>query len=233
MVKAEGDYSILIAADLQEPPELISQLVRMTGEGVDSVVACKSENKNEARIMWIIRGWYYKLLRNAGIKLIRGRFSGFGIYSKKLIEKMDEEDAREPSLRVLIPKFAKTIKILNYKHHAREAGKSSYSLSNYMDEAINTIFRNNRISVKITTRTGFMLGTLTAILIPIIIAVKIIFPGLVQKGMATILVTQMFSVSATLLILALLLDKIEGIEEKVAGIRKKAINQIEIGGEEE
>src|ERR1700685_2639849 len=69
--QASGDAVIFIVADLQDPPEMIGELIRKWEEGYPVVIGIKAAS-DEHRLMFWIRGKYYKLVdRLSGIETIQ------------------------------------------------------------------------------------------------------------------------------------------------------------------
>ncbi|MEL1234373.1 MAG: glycosyltransferase family 2 protein, partial [Candidatus Neomarinimicrobiota bacterium] len=81
----ESDATIALCADLQEPPELIHDFLRKWEEGA-LVVGGVKESSRENRILFAVRGLYYKLLSRITEHDLVSQFTGFGLYDKSVIK---------------------------------------------------------------------------------------------------------------------------------------------------
>src|SRR6202049_249337 len=85
LYQASGDAVIGIVADLQDPPEMIVDLVRQWEQGFPIVITVK-ESADESGLMFWIRKSYYKLVnRLSGVETYEN-FTGFGLYDRKVVE---------------------------------------------------------------------------------------------------------------------------------------------------
>lgn len=95
------DALIPMVADLQDLPEIIIKLVKKWEEGFDSVLTIKA-NSDENKIMFKIRKFYYNLLSSLSeIKLYKN-FTGFGLYSQKVINEIKKIKDPSPFFRGIV-----------------------------------------------------------------------------------------------------------------------------------
>src|ERR1700751_4392590 len=92
LYQTSGDAVIGIVADLQDPPEMIVELVRKWEEGYPVVITVKQAS-DESGLMFWIRNLYYRLVNQlSGVETYEN-FTGFGLYDRKvidLIKKLDD-----------------------------------------------------------------------------------------------------------------------------------------------
>ena len=213
---AKGDLKILIAADHQEPPRLITKMLNMMNQDrdLDAVIAVKKKS-SENMILWWCRGLYYKVLKFLGMSQSSQRYSGFGIYKKELIESLSELNLYEPSLRLYIPLYAQKLDAINYIHEERRHGSSTYNIYDYVKETIKNIARNNsklpNIAGKVTMFSIFFSIVLTTILI----ASKFLAWNFFSPGVATLLIFQAIFFGGSLAFQAVIIDKIEILGSRI------------------
>ncbi len=224
--KSTGDLVLLIAADLQEPPALLSDFVAAIEEGYEASIGLK-KNSNENIIMWNLRGIYYLILRALGLIKLNSRFSGFGLYTRKLIVKFMDNNLEEPSLRILIPLKTTNIKSFSYDHQERKNGQSSYNLYYYAKEALKTIIRNSNKISSIANILSLFLTFISLLMIPITILTKLLFWEKMGTGVATIIVSMLIFNSGLLLLITLVFDRqgqiLKRLETKKIYIKHKEI----------
>ena len=210
MMKAKGDAVLLIAADLQEPPELLEQFLPALLEGYDAAIGYK-EASRENPAMWWLRGRYYWLMKYLGMTTIPERYSGFGLYSRRLVEAFRADRISEPSMRVLLPRNATSIQSFPYVHQQRHQGKSSYSVYGYSREAIKNIVRNSR---NLPHLTGKLAGSTACIAIgsvPLMVMAKLVAWQAFAPGIATVFIILLLFVSLILAFIAVILDRLDQI----------------------
>lgn len=208
LLEAQGDYVILIAADLQEPPEIIKSFLAHVQGNYDAIIGIKKYSM-ESRKMWLARGLYYQILLYFGVINSRERFSGFGCYSRTLIEKFRKTSHYEPSIRSLVSKYATNVKTIEYTHAKRQGGQTSYNLYLYLKEAIKNLARNSNGVQKITGKLAIASMIFSIIVCIALIAMKAIFWNSFAPGLMTVFTILMIMNSLTIGLFALVLDKIE------------------------
>jgi len=210
LTKSEGDYVVVIAADLQEPPELINKFVNEISYGSDfeAVIAVKRKSQTGLSVMPLMRRLYYRILRMGAESIVSG-FSGFGLYSRRCIEAMDILSGGDPSLRMLLPKTGFKVKAIYYDHQERYEGESSYSMLSYTTEALRTMSRHTKIAKKISVFMIFLSLLSFVALIPAIIIIRLINGVIIAPGF-TFAATLFLAWSMPIFIsLAVILDKLE------------------------
>ena len=75
-----------LVADLQDPPELIPDLIARVGGGLPTCVLCVKRTSDENSLMFWLRKQYYQLVeRLSSIETIQN-FTGFGLYDRKVVD---------------------------------------------------------------------------------------------------------------------------------------------------
>src|SRR5262244_1021156 len=83
MLQARGEAVIVLMSDLQDPPEVLAQLLEQWEQGIPIVIAVKNSSRENA-LMFAIRKAFYRLVNRFadGIKTYEN-FTGFGLYDRK------------------------------------------------------------------------------------------------------------------------------------------------------
>ena len=221
LINSTGDYALLIAADLQEPPNVLIDFVDQVEKyDCDAAIGVKKEAK-ENFILWRLRGIYYRVLKTFGLVKITSRYSGFGLYKRELIEDLNDNYLEEPSLRILLPMKTSNIKVVFYKHLCRKYGISSYNIYGYFREAIKTIIRNSTKIPSLAAKLAVLFTCLSILLIPITIFLKIIFWQSLGPGIASIIIILLLINSGILLFISLILDRQGQILARLKPLRKE------------
>lgn len=214
LLEAKGDYVILIAADLQEPPEMINSFVSYTSGNYDAIIGIK-KSSIESKNMWLMRGLYYQILLYFGVTSSRERFSGFGCYSRAFIERLKQISHYEPSMRSLVSRYAENIKTIEYVHEKRYGGETSYNLYLYFKEALKNLARNSESVPKIAGKTAIAFMLFSIITCIVLIITKIVYWDSFAPGLMTVFTVLMVMNSITIGLFAMVLDKMEKITKLI------------------
>ena len=85
LLQVTGDCGILVAADFQDPVEMIPKFVKEWEKGYKIVSGIKTSSK-ENKIMYFLRTCYYKMIKKLSDVEQIEHFTGFGLYDKKFIQ---------------------------------------------------------------------------------------------------------------------------------------------------
>jgi polyisoprenyl-phosphate glycosyltransferase len=198
ILQAKGDAVISIAADLQDPPDLIPQLIRKWEEGFKIAVGVK-EKSDESSLFFLIRKIYYKIATKlADIELI-DNFTGFGLYDKSIIDIFRNIPDAYPYFRGLICEIGFEKAIIEYHQPARKRGITKNNFYTLFDLAMLGITTHSKIPVRLASMMGFGTAILSMFVALGYLVYKILFWNSFQLGLAP-LVIGMFFFSAVQLI---------------------------------
>ena len=94
--QAKGDAVISLVADLQDPPSLIYEFIKIWEKGEYDMVLGVKETSDESFFLFFLRKLYYSLITKLSeIRLIKN-FTGFGLYDKKVINAITSIDDPYP-----------------------------------------------------------------------------------------------------------------------------------------
>src|SRR5664280_1766624 len=85
LLQATGDALFLLASDLQDPPELLPDLVAKWEEGYRVVAAIKSQSKENPVLFGVRRFYYWLLSKLSDGSDIIPNFTGFGLYDRRVM----------------------------------------------------------------------------------------------------------------------------------------------------
>lgn len=157
LTQSQGDCSILLFADMQDPPELIVDFVKEWENGHKVVIGIKNKSK-ENKIMYSIRKFYYYIINKiTDIEHIE-QFTGFGLYDQSVINIFSELDDSLPYLRGIVAELAPTSKKIFYEQKRREYGKTSFDFFKLYDIAMLGITTYSKALMRIATFAGVLIA---------------------------------------------------------------------------
>ena len=166
ILNTTGDCAVLLAADMQEPPEKILDFVKEWENGYKVIIGVKSQSK-ESKFKYFLRNCYYNFLNQiAEINHIK-QFMGFGLYDQSFVDVLRKLDDPMPYFRGIVSELGFKVKKLEYVQDARKKGKTHFNFFKIYDLAMLGITSYSKIVMRMATLLGFGLSAVL-ILIAII-----------------------------------------------------------------
>ncbi|MBQ6018670.1 MAG: glycosyltransferase family 2 protein [Clostridia bacterium] len=135
MQQAKGDCAVLLHADLQNPPEVIPELVTAWENGSGAVIGVKNKSR-ENQFMYFLRGVFYWLMNAVFAMRLVPHATDFELLGRALLDVLKASRFKAPFLRGIVAEYGVDIQYVSYTQDKRRAGKSKFSLSKYYDFAI-------------------------------------------------------------------------------------------------
>ncbi len=227
LLQCQGDAVIPMAADLQDPPELIPQFIEKWEEGYKAVLAVKS-SAGESKVMYSIRRLYYSLInRLSEIPLIENYY-GFGLYDKAIVEALRKMDDPYPYFRGLVMEAGFEHAIVPFHQPARKRGITSYNFYRLYDLAMLGITSHSKVPLRLATMLGFAMSGLSFLVGMAYLVYKLLFWNEFTLGIAPILVAVFFLGSVQLFFTGILGEYIgflyTHVQKRPLVIEKERIN---------
>jgi glycosyltransferase involved in cell wall biosynthesis len=214
MLQASGDAVILMASDLQDPPEKITELIAKWEEGY-AVVACVKPESEETPLMRLVRNSYYRFLeRISDVRLIKN-FTGFGLYDRSVMDVIRKIDDPYPYFRGLVSELGFRTHQLPFVKPRRERGITKNNFYSLYDMAMLGITTHSRLPIRLATMFGFALATISLLISVTYLVLKLIFWDSFSAGFAPILIGLFFFSSVQLFFIGLLGEYIGAIHTQV------------------
>lgn len=214
LIQADGDAVISIVADLQDPPEMIPDMVRMWENGAHIVVAVKQESE-ENPLMFRIRKLYYGLLKQLSDAAIIQNYTGFGLYDRKIIEILKNIPDPYPFFRGIIAEIGFRVERIPYTQPRRERGITKNNFFTLYDMGILGIISNSKVPLRIATFFGFILSLISLMVGVGFLVGKIIFWDTFQAGIAPMLIGNFFLFGVLLFFIGILGEYVGAIYTQV------------------
>lgn len=169
-----GDCTISIAADFQEPVNMIPVFVREWENGHKIVSGIKTSSK-ESGILYFLRSCYYKIIRSMSpVKLIE-HFTGFGLYDRSFVKLLRELDDPIPFLRGIVAEYAEGFNMVEvtYEQEERRAGKTHNNFYSLYDGAMLSFTSYTKVGLRLATLIGFTAGVVSFIVALVYLILKL------------------------------------------------------------
>ena len=199
---ATGDCAVVKAADLQEPTEMILQMVAEWEQGNNVVLAVR-EAREESRSQATFANLYYGIVRKFAISSMPP--TGFDVYliDRKVIDVLDSLDERNSALTCQILWSGFKTKEIKYTRLAREIGKSRWTLRKKIRLVMDTLFSFSSVPITIVSTVGVIsfFGALIWAIVEIILKLM----GIIDvEGWTTLFIFNLGSFGVTMLTLGII-----------------------------
>ena len=182
-----GDATFMLFGDLQDPPELLPEMVKKWENGSKVVIGQRTKG-NENPIMYSMRKLYYKIMEKLSDSKQIEHFNGFGLYDKSFIEVLKKLDDPMPYLKGIVSELAIEQSIVPYEQAASLRGKSGASFLKNYDLAMQGITSYTKILMRLATFFGALLGIFSVCLAVFVLIRKLLNWGAYPYGTASILI---------------------------------------------
>lgn len=163
LTQAEGDCAVLLFADMQDPPEVIPDFVRGWEQGFKIVTGIKMQSR-ESPFMYLIRKFYYRIIKRISEIDHIEQFDGFGLYDASFLQVLRELDDSLPYLRGIIAELGYQRKDIPYIQDKRLHGKTSFNFLRLYDQAMLGITSYSKIVMRLATLIGFFTAVISLII---------------------------------------------------------------------
>lgn len=152
---ASGDYVVTIDADLQDPPELIPQMLdRALTDAVDVVYAVRSDRQTDTTFKRATAGLYYRLARRFAGPQVPAHAGDFRLMSRAAVDALRSLPERNRVYRLLIPWLGFPSATVTYTRSARPAGTTKYPVSKMLRLTADSITSFSAAPLRLATWLG-------------------------------------------------------------------------------
>jgi len=191
ILQSKGDACILIASDLQDPPEMIEDFIKKWEEGFKTVLAIKPESE-ESRIVFLLRRMYYKFITKISEVPLIENATGAGLFDKVVIELLRKIEVSNPYFRGLLCEIGFPIALVPFKQPKRKRGLTKNNFYTLYDLAIVGITNHSKVPLRLMAMGGFILSFLSILVAIGFLIAKLLNWDSFQLGTAPMLIGMFF-----------------------------------------
>lgn len=158
---ATGDCVIVIDADLQDPPELIAEMVRQWEDGYDDVYAKRNGRGKESWLRRKLSLAYYRLLQQTSDVQVLENVGDFRLLDRKCVEALKLYREQERYTKGMFCAIGFKKKEITFDRGDRAAGKSSFNLLKLTRLAMDGITSHSIAPLRIATVLGLVVSLFT------------------------------------------------------------------------
>jgi glycosyltransferase involved in cell wall biosynthesis len=213
---ARGEAVVIIDADLQDPPEVILELIKKWKEGYEVVYAVRAEREGESWFKKFTASLFYRIIYRITDVKIPVDTGDFRLMDRKVVDVLKQMPERHRFPRGMSAWVGFKQIGVEYKRAARFAGETKYPFNKMLKLALNAITSFSYFPLQVATFFGFVSAGIAILAIPVVIYLRM--EGSPQfTGQATTLIAVLFLGGVQLISLGILGEYIGRLYDEAKG----------------
>ena len=201
--QASGDAVITIVADLQDPPEMIVDLIQKWEEGYPVVIGVKAASDENGLMFWIRKRYYAMVNRLSSVETYEN-FTGFGLFDRRVVDIIKQFDEPYPYFRGMIAEIGMPHFEIPYHQPVRKRGITTNNFYSLYDLAMLGITSLSKVPLRLVTFSGFA-GSLLCVMVSFgYFIYKLIYWNRFSAGMAPLVIGGFFFMSLQMMFIGIL-----------------------------
>ena len=214
---ARGKAVALIDADLQDPPEVILDMVKRWREGFDVVYGVRGEREGETWFKKWSASLFYRVIRAITSVNIPVDTGDFRLMDRRVVDAIKKMPERHRFIRGMVSWVGYKQTGVTYKRAPRFAGNTNFTLVKMLRLAWDAITSFSYFPLQAATYFGFVIAGLSAVMIVVVTALRLFGNSNFFFGQATTLVMVLFLGSIQLICLGVIGEYLGRIYDEVKG----------------
>ncbi len=199
----QGDATVIIDADLQDPPELIPQMIKLWEEGYDDVYAKRRSREGETWLKQFTSKTYYKTLQSVTRIPIQEDTGDFRLLDRRVVEALKEFRESQRNTKAMFSWVGFHKKEILYDRDPRAAGETKWNYLKLIELAIDGITSFTTAPLRIATYTGILVS-IAAFIYLLFLVFRTIFFGTDLAGYPSMMAVILFLGGVQLLSLGII-----------------------------
>lgn len=214
---ASGDAVVIIDADLQDPPQVILDMVQKWKEGYEVVYAVRIHRKGESWFKKFTASLFYRLIHRITDVKIPLDTGDFRLMDRKVVDALKQMRERHRFIRGMTSWVGFRQTGVYYVREERFAGQTHYPFRKMFKFALDAITGFSYLPLQLATYLGFAIAGLSAVAAVVVIFARLFIGAAPFYGQATTLVCVLFIGGVQLITLGIIGEYLGRIYDEVKG----------------
>jgi polyisoprenyl-phosphate glycosyltransferase len=188
---ATGDATVIIDADLQDPPELIPEMIKFWEQGYDDVYAKRNSREGESWLKKFSSKLYYRILQKATHITIQQDTGDFRLLDKRCVDALTQIRESQRYTKGMFSWIGYNKKEITYDRDPRHAGETKWNYAKLINFAIDGLTSFTTAPLRISSVLGFIVS-LAAFIFIVIIIIKTAMFGDPVEGYPSLMAVVLF-----------------------------------------
>ena len=212
---ARGQAVIIMDADLQDPPELLPEMLRLWREGWEVVYAVRAEREGETFFKKATASAFYRILRRLTAVDIPADTGDFRLMDRKVVDALNAMGEHHRFLRGMAAWVGFKQIGIPYKRAARIAGETKYPFRKMFKLAMDAVCSFSHAPLKLATNLGWAIALVSILYGALTVVRYFVSGGDFQPGWASLIVVLSLLSGVQLITLGLIGEYIGRIYDEV------------------
>jgi glycosyltransferase involved in cell wall biosynthesis len=214
LLQTRGDAVIGMAADLQDPPELIPAFLEKWREGYRVVLGVKAASDESALLFAIRRLGYRVIDALSEVEQVRNN-TGFGLFDRSFVDVLRRLPDPYPYFRGIVAELGFKYATIPYKQPQRIRGVTKNNLYRLYDLGVQGIVNHSKIPLRLATIVGFISSVVSLAAALVYFVMKMLFWYRLPIGVAPVIIGLFCVASVQLFFLGVLGEYVGSIYTQV------------------
>ena len=214
---SRGQAVVIIDADLQDPPEVILDLIAKWREGYEVVYAIRAEREGESWFKLLTAATFYRIIYKITDVKIPMDTGDFRLLDRKVVDVMKSMRERHRFLRGMSVWVGFKQTGVEYRRAARYAGETKYPFRKMFKFAWDAVTSFSYLPLQVATYLGFFFAGLSILAIPVVVGMRISGSQEAFAGQATTLIAVLLLGGVQLISLGILGEYIGRLYDEAKG----------------
>jgi polyisoprenyl-phosphate glycosyltransferase len=187
---ARGDVVAMLDADLQDPPELIGEMIARWSQGADVVYAVREQRAGETAFKLATASWFYRLFNKLAQVDLEPNSGDYRLLDRRALDALLAMTERSRFLRGMTVWVGFNQTAVSYERDARHAGETKYTLRKMLRFSLDAIASFSHLPLQLATYAGILSAGVAFVAIPVVIGLRVFdsyLPGFSSLTIAILL----------------------------------------------
>jgi polyisoprenyl-phosphate glycosyltransferase len=212
-----GDAVIVLDADLQDPPELIPELVAKWKQGYQVVYAQRTQRHKESWFKRLPAYLFYRLMQQLADVEIPLDTGDFCLMDRRVVDVLNSMPERNRYIRGLRSWVGLPQTFIHFERDPRFAGEVKYTFRKSLSLAANGLVTFSRVPLRLSTYVGLLAAAIAVLMAILVLYWRLFVPHSPLTGFATIMIAVFFLGAVQLVSIGILGEYVGRIYEEVKG----------------
>src|SRR3954454_2938816 len=210
---ARGDAAVMMDGDLQDPPEVIPELLEAWRNGGDVVVARRRERPGETRFKLTTARWFYGVMGRLAQIELEPNAGDFRLLDRAALDALLALRERSRFLRGMTGWVGFRQTVVDYDRAARTTGQTKFRLGRMIRFAVDGISSFSHFPLQVATFLGFLATAIAFLGLPLTIAAR--YAGMYERGVPSLMFVVLLLGGLQLMVLGVIGEYIARIYDEV------------------
>ncbi len=215
MLQCSGDAVLMMVSDLQDPPEVISELIHKWEDGNQVVVAVKPRSMENLPMASLRKIYYLLLSRISDSNEIIRDFTGFGLYDRKFVDALKKYNEPYPYFRGLVSEIGFKRAEIEYVQDKRKHGVTKNNFLTLYDMAMTGFVNHSKLPLRLAAFSGFCLAGVSLLISMAYLIYKILYWDTFSLGLAPVVIGLFFFSAVQLIFIGIIGEYVGAILTQV------------------